>query len=123
MDVSGPTLEAWLAAAVAGLAAAVGDVDIAAPSRAAPITVRGDAPADLLVGLIDEAIMWLDADGELAVGLTGMRLDDDGFHGVFHLVALADVTVRRRSPKAATWHGARLASDAGRWTGHVMVDL
>lgn len=123
IDVAGPTPEACLSAAVAGLAAAVGDVDVAAASSDGPITVPGHTPVDLLVGLIDEAIVRLDADGELAVGLTAARLDDDGLHGVLHLVPLADVPVRRSSPKAATWHGARLAPHDGRWTGHVMVDL
>ncbi|MBW3604491.1 MAG: archease [Actinobacteria bacterium] len=123
IDVAGPTPEACLTAAVAGLAAAVGEADETATRHDAPITVTGDAPVDLLVGLLDEVIARLDADGELAVGLTGAQLDDEGLHGVLELVALADVSVRRRTPKAATWHGARLTPAGDRWTGHVMIDL
>lgn len=123
IDVAGPTPEACLTAAVAGLAAAVGDADGTATRRAAPITVTGDTPVDLLVGVVDEVILRLDADGELAVRLASARLDDDGLHGVLELTALTDVSVRRTAPKAATWHGAHLAPTGDGWTGHIMIDL
>lgn len=87
------------------------------------ITVQGDAPADVLVGLLDEAIMRLDADGALAVRLTDARLDDAGLHGVLDVVDLRAVHIHGAAPKAATWHGARLDRTHGRWEGAVMLDL
>lgn len=123
IDVAGPTAEACLTAAVAGLAAAVGEVRETASRRDEQITVVGEVPVNLLVDLVDELIVRLDADGELAVGLRGARIDDDGLHGALELVALADVSVRGGAPKAATWHGARLAPAGDGWTGHVMIDM
>lgn len=123
IDVTGPTAEACLTAAVAGVAAMVGGTDDAARRHDASITIVGDAPVDLLVGLVDEVIVRLDADGQLAVGLRDVGIDDNGLRGVLELVALEDVARHGRAPKAATWHGARLERDDDRWTGHVMIDL
>lgn len=123
IDLTGPTPEACLAAAVAGLGAVVGEARDTAGRRDEQIMIAGDAPADLLVGLVDEVIARLDADGELAVGLGAARIDGDGLRGRLELVALADVSVRGGAPKAATWHGARLAPAGDGWAGHVMIDM
>lgn len=123
IDVTGATAEACLAAAVAGIAAAVGTPGDTATRRAEPVALTGATAVELLVGLVDEVIVRLDADGDLAVGLTGARIDDDGLTGALQLVTLADVARRGSAPKAATWHGARLEADGDHWTGHVTIDL
>lgn len=123
IEVDGPTLEACLAAAVEGFASALATVAPGAPRHQQPVSVPGDAPADLLVGLIDEAILLVDADGLLAVRLARPRLGGEGLRATLELVALDDVRVHGTPPKAATWHEARLAPTGDGWGGHVMLDL
>lgn len=123
IEVHGPTVETCLRAAVEGFAEALATVEPATPRQHREITVAGDEPADLLVGLIDEAILLLDAEGLLAVGLTNPWLSGAGLRATVALVALDTVRVHGTAPKAATWHGARLARSGDRWTGHVMLDL
>jgi SHS2 domain-containing protein len=123
IEVTGPTAEACLAAAIEGFAAALAEVDPSVDRRREPITLPGAAPADLLVDLIDDAILRLDADGALAVGLTDAQVDDDGLRGALEIVNLADARVHGAAPKAATWHGARLERTSDGWEGHVMLDL
>lgn len=123
IEVEGPTMEACLAAALEGFAAALATVGSDTQRQHREITVAGDGPADLLVGLVDEAILLLDAEGLLAVDLRGPGVDEDGLHATVDLVALDAVRVHGTAPKAATWHGARLAGTGDRWTGHVMLDL
>jgi SHS2 domain-containing protein len=123
IEVTGPTAEACLAAAVEAFAAALAEVDGSVDRRREPITVPGTAPADLLVDLIDEAVLRLDTDGALAVGLADAQVDDDGLRGALEMVDLADARVHGTAPKAATWHGARLERTGDHWEGHVMLDL
>lgn len=123
IEVEGATVGACLAAAVAGLASVVADVPDDAARRTEAVTIAGDAPVELLVGVVDEVIVRLDADGALAIALTSADFEDGAVRGELELVALDDVTARGSTPKAATWHGARLEQDGDRWTGHVMVDL
>ena len=123
IDVSGPTAEACLKAAVAGFAAALAEVEPTVERTRRPVSVVGDAHTDLLVGLVDEAILRLDADGELAVGLTDVDISGDGLHAVLEVVDLAAARVHGAAPKAATWHDARLEPAGDHWDGHVMLDL
>ena len=123
IEVEGPTMEACLAAAVEGFAAALAAVDPGTRRQRRKIAVPGDAPADLLVSLMDEAILLLDAEGLLAVGLTSPRRDGDELRAILDVVALDAVRVHGMAPKAATWHGARLARSDDHWTGSVMLDL
>lgn len=122
IEVMGPDAAACLAAAVEGFAAALADVDPSVDRRREPITLPGSSPADLLVGLLDEVILRLDADGELAVGLADAQVGDQ-LRGVLEVVDLGDATVHGAAPKAATWHGARLARAGARWEGRVLLDL
>lgn len=123
IDVAGPTVEACLGAAVEAFCAALAEVEPSVGRHERFVTVAGDAPTDLLVGLMDEAILHLDAEGQLAVRLVDARIDDDGLHGALEVVDLQDVVIHGVAPKAATWHGAHLTPDNGGWTGHVMLDL
>lgn len=127
IDVAGPTAAACLAAAVEGLAASLTeltDLTAAQKPRSEDVEVTGDDLAGVLVRLIDEVILRLDADGELAVGLTDAEVADRTLRGRLQLVDLAAVTVHGEAPKAATWHGVALEPAAeGGWHGRVMVDL
>ena len=121
--VSGPDLAACLAAAVEAFAAAVGDVEAGAARAAERVRIPGGSPEELLVGLLDEAVLRLDADGQLAVALDEVAVDDEGLTATLHTVDLAAVTPTGPAPKAATWHEVRLAPAGDGWQGQVMLDL
>lgn len=124
IEVAGPTAADCLAAAVEGLAASLTDLDAARELRSDHVEVAGDDLPGVLVGLVDEVILRLDADGELAVGLTDATVSDHTLRGRLQLVDLASVTIHGDAPKAATWHDVVLEPAAeGGWHGRVMVDL
>jgi SHS2 domain-containing protein len=123
IKVTGEDLRSCLQAAVEGFAAAVGQVASTAPRRRQAIHIEGDSPDELLVNLLDEAILRLDADGALAVGLTDVTVGADGLRGRLELVDLAKVEVHGDPPKAATWHDASLERSGDAWRGQVMLDL
>lgn len=124
IDVAGPTPADCLAAAVEALAASLADVDATGEPRDEDVEVDADDLPGLLVRLVDELILRLDADGELAVGLTHVEVTDHTLRGRLQLVDLATVTVHGDAPKAATWHGVALEpAMEGDWHGRVMVDL
>lgn len=123
IEVAGPDLVACLDAAVQGLADAVGAVADEAPRRTVPVEVEAGEPADLLVGVLEEAIVLLDTDGVLATGLVDATADDAGVQGGLEVVDLESVSVHGPAPKAVTWHGVRLDRTAEGWAGAVMVDL
>ena len=124
LQVSGPDLASCLSAAVEGFAAALTELPVDAATRAEALALDEDTPDDLLVALIDELILRLDAEGELAVDLTVARADGGSLRGELVLCPVGDVEVHGVAPKAATWHEVRLGPDPdGGWTGAVMLDL
>lgn len=123
IEVAGPDLGACLAAAVEGFAAGLVDLPVAAPTRHEPVAFEEAAPADLLVTLMDECIVRLDADGELVVGLEVDEADRGRLRGRLVVCDVADVEVRGIAPKAATWHDLRLGPAGEGWTGRVTIDL
>lgn len=123
IQVRGPGPEACLVAAIEGFGASLADVEAGTDRRRRPVEVDGATPAHLLLALMDEAILRLDSDGELAVALEDTRIDGDTLAGTLEVVWLDEVQVHGVSPKAATWHDLRLEETADGWEGHVMLDL
>ncbi len=123
LDVAvwGPTPSACLDAALAALAAHVADVGDEQARERRPVEVTGP-PEALLVGLLDEAITLLDAEGLLACGFVG-NVADGTLEGEVVAVSLEGLALLGAPPKAATWHGAGLVEEEDGWRGHVILDL
>jgi SHS2 domain-containing protein len=121
--VSGPDPAACCAAAVQGLAASFTRADPEVARQLVPVEVEGDTPADLLAGVMEEAIVRLDARGEVALDLTDVAIEGRRLRGRFEVAALGDVDVTDAVPKAVTWHDLRLERTPDGWAGHVVVDL
>lgn len=123
LDVAvwGPTLHSCLDAALAALATHVADVDDRQPRTRRPVDVAGP-PEALLVGLLDEAIALLDAEGLVACGFEG-NVADAALEGEVVGVSLEGLELIGAPPKAATWHGACLVKSEDGWRGHVILDL
>jgi SHS2 domain-containing protein len=123
IEVAGPDLDACLQAAAEGFAAALTDLPVDAPTRRETVAFDEDSPEGLLVALIDDCVLRLDADGELVVGLDVDEAEGGRLRGHLVVCDLDAVTVHGVAPKAATWHGVRLGPDDGGWSGRVMIDL
>jgi SHS2 domain-containing protein len=101
----GPTLDAAFAAAVRGLVAVTYNVQRIQPREERVVVVKGDEPARLLVGLLDEALFLEETEGFLAArahfarasnGLEG-RLQGESFDPARHVRVGPEV-------KAITYH-------------------
>lgn len=114
---------ACLGAAVEAFAASLACVPPGVVVRRVAIGVAAADPEDLLIGVLDEAIVLLDTQRLLAVRLIDARIADGLLRGAFEAVELDAVDVHGAPPKAATWHGLRLAPADGHWEGAVMLDL
>lgn len=123
ITVRGPDPASCLAAAIEGFAASLAAVGPDIDRRRDTIAFHAEDHAELLLELMDEAILRLDTDGELAVGLDVIRCEGASCTGTLELVRLADVTVHGDPPKAATWHNLRLEETPQAWVGYVMLDL
>jgi SHS2 domain-containing protein len=123
IEVSGADVAACCAAAIEGFAASFIDVPAGAARRSVAVTIEADEPAELLAELLEDAIVRLDARGEVVVGLTAGRLQDGALHAELEIVPIADVTLVGAVPKAVTWHDRRLEQTDGGWCGHVVLDL
>ena len=123
IDVRGPDAVSCLVSAVEAFGAAVAETGTDVRRRGEAIELRGEDPADLLLDLMDEAVLRLDSDGDVAVGARDARLEGGTLRVTLELVRLDDVEASGTSPKAATWHGLRLEQTTDGWEGHVMLDL
>lgn len=123
IEVVGPDIAACLDAALEGLAAATADVQDDARRDRVDVSVDGMEPSDLLMGVLEEAIVLLDTEGVLATGLADATVDASGVRGQLEVVDLDAVRVHGPAPKAVTWHEVRLAPADEGWSGAVMIDL
>lgn len=123
IEVSGTDVVACLDAAVRGLAAAVADVGGQVARRRVPVELAEDDPPELLMGVLEEAIVLLDTEGLLAVSLVEATCDEAGLRGELEAVELSAVEVHGPAPKAVTWHEVRLGPAGEGWEGAVMIDL
>jgi SHS2 domain-containing protein len=123
LRVAGADLGACLAAAVAGFAAMLVEGPVAAPTRREALAIDEASAPELLVALIDDLIVRLDTDGELAVALDVAEAANGRLRGRLELCALTDVAVHGVAPKAATWHDVRLEPGPDGWSGRIMIDL
>ena len=122
LHVRGESVTACLDAALRGFASHIAAIWSGRATDGVPIDIAGH-PAELLVGILDEAIAALDIEGTLACGLGDAQVDDRGARGSLAAVALDALVLRGAPPKAATWHDARLEPTDGGWQGHVVLDL
>jgi phage shock protein A len=119
-----PTREECLAEAVRGLVASFAVVAGLPPRARARRHLTARLDEDLLVGVIDEVIYRLDADGQVPVSVDVRRAPDGGVIAFFALVPVAEAEITGAVPKAASLHDLRCAPDAaGRWSCTVTVDV
>ena len=115
LEAWAPTREECLAEAVRGLVGSFADVSGARPHRTAQRHLAAGPAEDLLVAAIDEAIYWLDAEGEIPVSAAVRPADDGGADLALSLADAAAAEIIGAVPKAASLHDLWCAPDeAGR---------
>lgn len=123
IEMRGPDLAACLDAGTAGFAASLAEIPDDVGRQRQTVTVEADDPADLLIGLFEELITVVDADGLVPVGLAELREANGAWEAALDVVPLDALEVHGVAPKAATWHQARLAESDDGWHGWVTLDL
>jgi len=122
IEAWGPTREACLAEAVAGLVDSFADTTGARPTWTVTAPVTADTDPDALVAVLDEVIYVLDTQGGVPLQVEcvpgaaalGLRL---------HLAAVDDVEITGAVPKAVTLHELRFARSEAGWSCAVTIDV
>lgn len=119
----GPTLAACAEEAVTALAEVTAEVAACAETAEEEVNARGGTPADVLVDLLDQAIVHAEVEGRLVSAARLHDTDDGCLAGTFTTVAVADTVQVGPVPKAVTRHALDVSADAGGWTAHLVVDV
>jgi SHS2 domain-containing protein len=124
IEAWGPSLEACLEQAVAGLVETF--ADLSAARVAGEVTFElADAPAeDLLVAVLDEVIYRLDTESVLPVRSDVQRAGAGASWSVrFEVAPAAGAELIGAVPKATSLHGLLVERSANGWRCEVTVDI
>ncbi|MER7466748.1 archease [Streptomyces sp. NPDC097981] len=117
-----PTREECLTQAVRGVCESFLDLAGAAGAHRREIVVQADREEDLLVGLLEEVVYWLDIEGEVPVDVELIPVDG-GVRGVLRMADAGSLPVTGAAPKAVTLHGLALTRGPDGWTCSVTLDV
>lgn len=120
LDLAGPSIEVCLARAVEGFAETFTDVHPSLQPTRRTIALVAPTPAGLLLAVLEECLRR-GTDGEVAVGLTGARIDETGaLRAEIQVVPADDAHVNGIVPPLLSWHEVSLDAQAdGSWAGRV----
>lgn len=122
VEAWGPTKAACLEEAVAGMVGLFATARHPVPEDDWPVAI-GPAPDDvLLVALLDEVLVAVDAAGAVPVRAI-LEADGAGVRGVLKTVPAAAVEVHGAVPKAVAWSGLEFGSEGGHWRCRFTVDV
>jgi len=127
----GPTREACLDQAVRALAAVFVELPVGVPAippagvpTRVPVALPPGPDAELLVGVLEEALFLVDVRGLVARAAELHPDGEGGLRGTLDAVALADVVPVGSVPKAIARSGLRFGEDDdGAWRCVVTVDV
>ncbi|WP_141578018.1 archease [Actinomadura sp. WMMA1423] len=119
----GPTREACVAEAVAGLVESFADASGVRASRDLRVDVPPGPDADLLVAVLDEVIYRLDADGLLVLGAEIAEAPDGGLTARLPAGDAAEAAGTGAVPKAVSLHDLRFDRDARGCSCAVTIDV
>lgn len=123
VEAWGPTPEACLEEAVAGLVGLFVAADGIVPSGSHAVSLP-PAPDDvLLVGLLEEVLYLVDAEGAVALDAAVRRRDDGGIDAVLRTAPAEAVEVVGAVPKAVAWSGLAVWRDGDLWRCRFTVDV
>ncbi|MFF4578479.1 archease [Streptomyces sp. NPDC001389] len=116
------TREECLAQVVRGTCASFLDLAGAVADHERDVVVRAQRDEDLLVGLLEEVVYWLDTEGEVPVEVE-LTPVDGGVRGVLHMAEAGSLPVTGAAPKAVTLHDLVMVCGPEGWTCSVTLDV
>ncbi|GAB3422653.1 archease [Flindersiella endophytica] len=122
IEAWGPTLEACLEQAVAGLVDTFADLSNASGSGSVTVELAAAPAEDLLVALLDEVIYRLDTDSVLPLK-SDVQRTAAGLSVRFEVAAAAEAELTGAVPKAASLHGLLAERGTTGWRCEVTVDI
>lgn len=123
IEAWGPSVEACLEQAVAGVVGSFADLSAARPSGSVTFSVPDAAAEDLLVAVLDEVIFRLDTQSVLPVRSDVQRGDADGLRVRFDVVPASEAELIGAVPKATSLHGLVFEPTRNGWRCEVTVDI
>jgi SHS2 domain-containing protein len=87
------------------------------------LTLRASTPEERLVGVLEEVVFLLDADGVVPCRAHIEPVTGQDVRGVLTVVAFADIVPVGAAPKAITRHSLRLQRRGELWRCRVVVDV
>ncbi|RLP91227.1 archease [Micromonospora sp. BL4] len=118
-----PDREACLAEAVAALVETFADISGARAEADTEFELPPGDDEDLLVGLLDEVIFRLDAEGALPLDCDVRSTGDGGLRARWRSTSTEAVELVGAVPKAVSLHELRVGPDAAGWSCAVTLDV
>ena len=119
----GPTLAECVGAAVRALVSGFADTSGSSPTGELGFRVSGASPEDLLVGVLDEVIYRLDADGVVPVDVR-VEQDPEGELDIrLGTVDAGEVGQTGPVPKGVALSGLRVEREPAGWRCRALVDV
>ncbi|WP_399218499.1 archease [Streptomyces sp. SAJ15] len=122
MEAWAPTREECLAQAVRGVGESFLNLTGAVGVRTRDVVVRADRDEDVLVGLLEEVVYWLDTEGEVPVDME-LTTVPGGLRAGLHMADAGSLPVTGAAPKAVTLHELEFTRGPDGWTCSVTLDV
>jgi SHS2 domain-containing protein len=122
IEAWGPSLEACLAEASAGLIGSFASTDHLTARASRPVSIDEATPEAALVALLEDVLYRLDVLDEVPVRVHLRQSENGGFTGEADVVPAEEVEVFGPVPKAITYHDLVMTRDGLGWRCHVVVD-
>jgi len=123
IEAWGPTAGACLEEAVAALVSTGLDVAGVEPTATRTVSAGPASLTEQLVGVLEEVLTLLDADGVVVCSARVGRLDEHGLDATLAVAPLAAVTVVGAGPKGISRDGLRFAATRAGWRCEAVVDV
>jgi SHS2 domain-containing protein len=117
-----PTREECLAQAVRAVCESFLDLTGAVGVRQRDVLVRGDRDEDVLVGLLEEVLYWLDTQGEIPIEVEPVPVAD-GLRVGLRMADTDPLPSTGAVPKAVTLHELDFRPGPEGWTCAVTLDV
>jgi SHS2 domain-containing protein len=122
LEAWGPSRQACLAEAVAGLVDSFTDTSAARPDRIVTTDLPTGTDEDTLVAVLDEVIYVLDTEDAIPMDLD-IEYRETGIRIRMPVTSMRHLDHFGAAPKAVTLHALRFSFDGHRWSCSAIIDV
>jgi SHS2 domain-containing protein len=122
LEAWGPSRQACVAEAVAGLVGSFTDISTARPERIITADLPTGTDEDTLAAVLDEVIYVLDTEDAIPLDLD-IEYRDTGIRIRMPVASVRHLDQLGAAPKAVTLHALRFSSDGHRWSCSAVIDV